>query len=433
MVGGVQASEVFDVSLSKECIMPDDIHCVDSQGISGTFINERLGTDFSNDEIADILRRTEFMVEVDENGCEVYSPFWRTDIDEPEDIVEEVGRLHGFDKLPRQLPMRSIKPAPKNQRRELKNTIRQSLSRAGANEVLTYSFVHENIFKKSGKDASRAYKISNALSPDLQYYRTSILPSLLDKVHMNIKAGHDEFMLFEIGKIHDKELPLDDDNLPRERSFVDAVYASKKPCDGAAYYQVRRMIERILGDIGVDYTIVAMSKAGDSKFELPTNVDSENISPFDWQRSAWIMSADGKCCGMVGELTQAARRSFKLPDYTAAFSIDLEQLECAISHQSTYQPLSRYPSISQDISLKVSSDMPYSKVYDCVTSVDTKDISTKIAPVVIYQPKDNSSIKTITLRLTFTSMQRTLSDKDIAPIMAAISQQAKAQCAADTV
>ena len=69
----------------------------------------------------------------------VYSPFWRTDIELPEDVVEEVGRLYGFDRLPRHLPERSIKPALKNERRELKQRIRQSLSRAGANEVLTYS------------------------------------------------------------------------------------------------------------------------------------------------------------------------------------------------------------------------------------------------------------------------------------------------------
>ena len=125
----------------------------------------------------------------------IYVPFWRTDIELPEDIVEEVGRLYGFDKLPRQLPMRSIKPAPRNPRRQLKQAIRQSLSRAGANEVLTYSFSHERVLKNAEQDPSRAYRLSNALSPDLQYYRTSVLPSLLDKVHANIKAGHDEFML----------------------------------------------------------------------------------------------------------------------------------------------------------------------------------------------------------------------------------------------
>lgn len=80
------------------------------------------------------------------------------------------------------------------------------MSRAGANEVLTYSFVHEKVMKRAEQDVSQAFQLSNALSPDLQYYRLSVLPSLLDRVHANIKAGHDEFVLYEIGKGHNKTM-----------------------------------------------------------------------------------------------------------------------------------------------------------------------------------------------------------------------------------
>ena len=111
--------------------------------------------DLSDDNICDLLNN----VEIKSHGPEeelnyicIQSPFWRTDLELPEDIVEEVGRLYGFYKLPRQLPMRSIKPAPRNPRRQLKQAIRQSLSRAGANEVLTYSFVHERVLKNAEQD-----------------------------------------------------------------------------------------------------------------------------------------------------------------------------------------------------------------------------------------------------------------------------------------
>src|SRR5207253_378194 len=97
------------------------------------------------------------------------------------------------------LPRRSITPTAKDSLLNLKSLVRQALSQAGANEVLTYSFVHGNLLEKVGQDTSKAFKLSNALSPDLQYYRLSLTPSLLDKVHMNIKAGFDEFALFEIG------------------------------------------------------------------------------------------------------------------------------------------------------------------------------------------------------------------------------------------
>src|SRR5690606_31475808 len=129
---------------------------------------------------------------------EVWPSFWRTDLELPEDIVEEVGRLYGFDKLPRELPYRSTKPAIVNAEHALAQQIRNLLARAGANEVLTYSFVHERTISSADQDSGDAYRLSNALSPDLQYYRLSLTPSLLDKIHANIKAGHDEFSLFEI-------------------------------------------------------------------------------------------------------------------------------------------------------------------------------------------------------------------------------------------
>ena len=425
MVGGVQASEVFDASSYDKCIMPDGVYCADSQGVSNEFINERLGTSFSNDEIADILRRTECMVEVDEHGCEVYSPFWRTDIELPEDIVEEVGRLYGFDKLPRQLPMRSIKSAPKNPRRELKNAVRQSLSRAGANEVLTYSFVHERILKNAEQDITQAYKLSNALSPDLQYYRLTVLPSLLDKVHANIKAGHDEFALFEMGKGHSKMHGLGEDGLPEASQFTDIVYAAKKPGAGAPFYQIRRLVEQLARDLGAELVF----KPVEQELNFPVT------APFDQSRSALVETIDGQFIGMVGELKQSVIKNFKLPACVAAASLDTAGLEAIYArHDSHYQPLSRYPSTTRDISLKVPSTVRYQQLLQTVDEVvQDVDMEVRLEPLTIYQSENDAVQKTMTWRLTFTSHERTLVDKDITPVMQRIEQIAKDRWGAEIV
>ena len=422
MVGGVQASEVFDLKQFSDELDDyfDGKYTPANIDIDSKFINERLGLDLSDDNICDLLNN----VEIKSHGPEeelnyicIQSPFWRTDLELPEDIVEEVGRLYGFYKLPRQLPMRSIKPAPKNLRRELKNAVRQSLSRAGANEVLTYSFVHERVLKNAEQDPSRAYRLSNALSPDLQYYRTSVLPSLLDKVHANVKAGHDEFMLFEIGKIHDKELPLTDENLPSEQTFVDGVYASKKPRAGAPFYKARKLVDRLLADLNVEADFVKIAESG---ADVP--------APFDSQRSAWIVAKNGGKLGIVGELSQTARRNFKLPDYTAAFSLDIEKLQdnLAENREYNYRPLSRYPSTTRDISLKMQSAVDYASVYACAEEVAKKhrELQIGITPIAIYQPKDDDSTKTVTLSVKFTSAERTLADKDTAPIIEEIAAMA---------
>ena len=440
MVGGVQASEVFDKRNDRLMAMQRDsrvtfgsagketISIFDWGAVTGvlvlesTFVNERLGTEFSPQEICRILKNVEIKAheEPEPNTpyqFEVIAPFWRTDLELPEDIVEEVGRLYGFYKLPRQLPMRSIKPAPRNPRRQLKQAIRQSLSRAGANEVLTYSFVHERVLKNAEQDPSRAYRLSNALSPDLQYYRTSVLPSLLDKVHANIKAGHDEFMLFEIGKIHDKELPLTDENLPSEQTFVDGVYASKKPRAGAPFYKARKLVDRLLADINVKADFVKM-----------VETDADMPAPFDGQRSAWIVAENGNKLGIVGELSQTVRRNFKLPDYTAAFSLDIEKLQACLAEnrEHNYRPLSRYPSTTRDISLKMQSAVDYASVYACAEEVAKKhrELQIGITPIAIYQPKDDDSTKTVTLSVKFTSAERTLADKDTAPIIEEIAAMA---------
>ena len=431
MVGGVQASQVFDLKQFDDWL--DDYfngkYTPANIDINSKFINERLGLDLSGDDICDLLNN----VEIQSHGPEeelgyicIQSPFWRTDLELPEDIVEEVGRLYGFDKLPRQLPMRSIKPAPRNPHRQLKQAIRQSLSRAGTNEVLTYSFVHERVLKNAEQDPSRAYRLSNALSPDLQYYRTSVLPSLLDKVHANIKAGHDEFMLFEIGKIHDKELLLTDENLPSEQTFVDGVYASKKPRAGAPFYKARKLVNRLLADINVEADFV---KIVESDADIP--------APFDGQRSAWIVAKNDDKLGIVGELSQTARRNFKLPDYTAAFSLDVEKLQACLasSREYNYRPLSRFPSISQDISLRSSVEISHDELLRAVRQCldGSENLHCQIQTLGVYQPKDDAAIKTTTFRLTFTSYQQTLTDAEVKPIMDNIATAALTKLDAERV
>ena len=411
MVSGTQASPVFDLPDKTGQLTEESIH--GEVLASAAFVNERLGTDFTDTQIGNILRAANFASypsEKDKSLLSITAPYWRTDIELPEDIVEEVGRLYGFDRLPRELPSRSTSPATKNTTREVKQMVRDSLSRHGANEVLTYSFVHENIFKKAEQDASQAFRLSNALSPDLQYFRLSVLPSLLDKVHANIKAGHDEFVLFEIGKGHNKKYHLnDDEGLPREMNFVDAVYASKKPKSGAPYYRMRRLVQQLCLDQG--FTLVYKP--------ITDELDFPVTAPFDLSRSALLEAEDGTFIGMVGELKQSVLKNFKLPAYAAAMTLDLEGLKKAfLATRQTYQPLSRYPSVTQDVSLTVPTEIAYETVFEKVSASAEYDMmQAKITPVSIYQSDAQSTTKTITLRLTFTSDKKTLSDKDIAPIM----------------
>ena len=439
MVGGEQASEVHD---KKQFSDEFDEYFAGKYtpaniDINSSFINQRLGLQLADSDIYTLLNN----VEVHGHGPEdelgymcIQVPFWRTDIELKEDVVEEVGRLYDFGKLPRELPQRSTKPAPKNPRRELKRQIREQLSRAGANEALTYSFVHEHILKRAEQHADQAYKLSNALSPDLQYYRLSVLPSLLDKVHANIKAGHDEFCLFEIGKGHDVRLPHSEDGLPSEQTFVDAVYAAKKARASAPYYQVQRMAVRLLSSLGAQFELTPMATENDDGEGL-SGVEFEVAAPFDRQRSAWILCGKERL-GIVGEFKQAVRRNFKLPEYAAGFSIDFDQLLAQPRDGQTYRPLSRFPSTSRDVSLRAPRDVSYAELYHVVQAAvgeSAGDITVTIEPRAIFQPANDHSIKTTTFRLRMTHYERTLTDADAKPIVDRVATMALAKLGAECV
>lgn len=416
-----QANDVIDLPEQQGLV---EVSLSGEIAISDAFINERLGSDLTVEQIGNLLRRANFASypsEEDKQTLLVTAPFWRTDIELPEDIVEEVGRLYGFDKLPRELPSRQMKPTPVNQARLVKQALRDSLSKSGANEVLTYSFVHENVMVKAGQDVSKAFRLGNALSPDLQYYRLSVLPSLLDKVHMNIKAGHDEFMLYEIGKAHHKD-EYDEEGLPRESERIAGVYARKTPSEGASYYQVKRVFEQTLSGLGGAISPLVYQKVSEFDFG-ERDALRQMAAPFDPERSSLILYGEG-FAGIIGEFKQPVVRSFKLPEYAAGFELYVSPLEDHYKYRRgrhRYWPLSKFPKVMRDISLQVDGDVKYIKLYDIVHSAVFAyglggGIEAVIEPIAIYQP-DSESTKTITFRVTATSHKRTLRDADIKPLL----------------
>ena len=420
MVSGVQASEVFDLKQFSDEFDDyfDGKYTPANIDIDSKFINERLGLKLSENDICGLLNNVEIRSHGPEEELDyicIQSPFWRTDLELSEDIVEEVGRLYGFDKLPRELPHRSIKPVPKNPRRELKNAIRQSLSRAGANEILTYSFVHERILKNAEQDVTQAYKLSNALSPDLQYYRLTVLPSLLDKVYANIKSGHNEFALFEIGKGHLKSKGLNKEGLPIENNYIDLVYSSKKDKPGAPFYVAKKIIDNLGKDLGVKF-----------EFEKIVNqIDKQILAPFDIDRSSLIRIDNGDIVGLVGELKQSVIKNFKLPQYISAASIDIDILQKNMSKNigDSYHPLSKFPSTRRDISIEIDLAVSYKDVLNVVKNSLQKqdDEFISIRLVDIYRAKD-SSLKTITLNISMTNYNRTLTATDASRIIENINK-----------
>ncbi|MCA9326136.1 phenylalanine--tRNA ligase subunit beta [Candidatus Saccharibacteria bacterium] len=387
------------------------------------FVNDRLGLQLTPDEMAQLLRNVEMRVEVEGDQLTVHAPFWRTDLALREDIVEEVGRLYGFDHLPLELPTRTLKPVPKDPLLTLKEQIRGRLAAAGANEVLTYSFVHGDLLKKVGQNPDNAFKLSNALSPDLQYLRPSLMPSLLEKIHPNIKAGHDEFVLFELGKGHVVHAK-DQDQLPAEDNLTALVVAAadklKKP--GAAYHQAQKYLQNLL-QVELTYKTVEPN-------------DYDITKPYDLSRAAYVYAGD-TFLGIMGEFRASVRKALKLPVFCAGFELDTKELLPLLAKGRSYQALPRFPAVGQDVCLKVPVATSFGDleqvVLESLTQNKPEDTRLETCVLDIYQRSDDPEHKQITFSLQLASYQKTLTGKDMSALVDTVVQAAKEKCNAEHI
>ena len=346
--------------------------------VSEAEINGLLGTKYDNNLIRTTLENVGFKVAGD---FEVKAPAWRTDIHIKEDVIEEVGRLLGYDNIEPTLPLHGT--ASENMMFALKSRVRNIMERFGANEVLTYSFVSEKLLEKANLDIKNSYKIVNSISPDLQLVRQTIVPSLLDKAFVNQKIPFDEFAIYEMNKVYQKEWGMDAENVPVEKMRMGMVLAERKT-KGAAYYKAKYYVEKLLAELNIE-----------SEFKILKS-DVAEAKPFEKKRAAEIYT-DGELIGFVGEFKNKVRNNFKLNEYLAGFELDFDKiLEKAKPTREV-----NIVSEKEKRDLTVSTDKTYGELVAKIKDVLVKNnVEAKISPISIYQP-DNSEIKNISVHLEF--------------------------------
>ena len=343
--------------------------------ISASEINSLLGTEYSDELIRTTLENVGFVVSLKRGDFEITVPKWRTDIHIKEDIIEEVGRLLGYDNILPTLPRHAT--AERNRMWELKSRVRGLMKSFGANELLTYSFVSERLLKKAGLDAKNSYKIVNSISPELQYVRQSVVPSLLDKAYMNQKLPVDKFAIFEINKVYQKEWGLDSENVPVEKMRMGLVIAERKTT-GAAYYKAKFYAEKLLEELNISV-----------KF-LPIKSKMAEVLPFEKKRAAEVWAGD-RLIGVVGEFKNSVRQNFKLAEYLAGFELDFD----AINELAGVKAVNTNFEIESQIDETVTTNRTYAEV---LAEMVKKYPDAEITPVGIYQP-EGAEKKNITFHI----------------------------------
>jgi len=392
--------------------------------LSVSKLNSHLGIELSKENIKNILSNIEYeIISEDAEYITIQPPVFRTDISIPEDIYEDVGRIYGYENILPKLPTREINAVELNEKIALKEKIRNILTYSGCNELDTYSFTSKETLLGAKQDPNFAYHIKNTLSPELEFMRISILTSLLQKAKENIQKNISPLCIYEFNIPHQKGY-MDNFQLPKEDWHLSMVFSSKeKIIDGSPYYQIKRYTEKIFNSVGVgdiSYNLVSLS----SQMDLPIWIKC--IMPtFNPNQSALIKyHTDGteSIIGIAGDIDYEVKNNFKLPDFTAALEINLEELIKIIKPKTISVFDSKFPSISQDICFTVPSSTKYCDIENSVLQIiNTRDRVATIECIDIYQKSEHS--KNVTLRITIEHQNKTLSDKEFGKIKEKIEER----------
>ena len=294
---------------------------------------------------------------------------------------------------------------------ELKRELRGIMSdRLNANEVLTYSFVSKDLQEKVGEDFAESYEIVNSISPELQCFRQSITPSLLDKMYENIRAGHKEFSLYEFNQVTNKKLGLTEEKVPEIENHFAFIST------GDFYYAKHILLE--------------MGKRLHVNFVLEENNVAE-FPYFEKVRSAKV-TLNGETVGVVGEIKGRVLKNFKVKQ-AAGFELNLDEIVKAPRDIKVSLKLSKFPFVERDLTLKVVADKKYAELEEAILSVfeGQENFVYDVAPVSIYQGDDKSS-KNISFHISFSSTEKTLEANEISDIMEKVEKKVS-EIGAETV
>ena len=300
------------------------------------YVNNLLGVKISKQKVINILKSSGFSVSGTGKQITVTVPSRRIDVSIKEDLVEEVGRVYGYENIPSVFPIASLQPPERNDNLFWENNIKDILVGAGLYEAYGYSFIGENdktVFDYKDKELA---EIENPISSLNKYLRVSLIPNLLKATKENLK-NFDEIMMFEIGSIFKKNKGFE------EKRMLTCILTGKNIKDDG-FYILKGIINDLLNKLGLSDIWYDNVK--------PTPEDS-SLDIWHPGKTAEIKVAQ-KEIGFLGQLHPMVTGGFNVKETVFIADIDLKELLNTASEENEYQPVSAYPAVLRDISLLVS-------------------------------------------------------------------------------
>jgi phenylalanyl-tRNA synthetase beta chain len=365
-------------------------------------VDEVLGLHVPLEEAESILKRLNFHVRALEDGeWDVLPPVFRLDVTIPQDLVEEVGRVYGYDRVPPTLPGRrrdSWIPAAPSIGRRL-DAVREVLAGAGFAETWNPALVSGRLLESLRIDA-HAMHVSNALSDDMDTLRTSLLPSLVGAVALNRDRGRQDVRIYEIASaflapVGDKTEQPDE---PMRLGVV-ATAGASADAGRTAFYAMKSALDACLEAVGAP----------------PCTYQRGAQELFHPGRCAAVI-LDGRLLGYMGELHPTVASAFKIDGRLVAVEIDVEPV-LAASRIPRAQPLPRFPAVERDLALLVEDHVAAGALLATIKEVAGEHLEQARAFDEYHGPQVPDGHKSIAFTLTFRSPERTLTDAEVDRVM----------------
>jgi len=342
-----------------------------------------------------------FRTEVDRGDHDVLLvtvPSWRPDVTESADLIEEVLRLNGYDRVKPEVPFQSLTPV-RNDARDARERIREIMVRLGLFEVINSSFMAEGAGERAGVDASiETVVLANPVNKETPLLRTSLMPGILEVVRVNANARESAIRVFEIGKTFRREGRAVD-----ERWVLSGALwgPAERPSWGSSsravdFYDAKGLVEALGEALEVD--------------TLETSCYDGTI--LDEAASARL-SMGGRSLGYVGAVSQRSAKSWGVPDGVVVFELDVSTLSGQCAAGGSYEELPRYPASGRDVALVVDSGVAAGRILDEIRQRGG-ELLVDVSIFDVYAGKQlPAGKKSIGISLTYRSPERTLTDREV--------------------
>ena len=386
-----------------------------------------LGEHIDEATAAAILERLGFERTGDDAGTTSWRvPPWRdADVQREADLIEEVARIHGLDKLPTTLPARTGAIGRLTGSQPLRRRLEDLLRDRGLLETISYSFTSPETLARLRITDVEPLRIANPLSEDLSVMRPLLLPGLLDAARHNTAHGRAGVALFESAHIYLPAGPLEPapGGSPRGATpanehhhlatlLTEAAPAGwRTPAREADYYAGKALLEALLESAGIKGWRVQEPGTAARPFLHPG-------------RQAAVATADGVELGWIGEVHPLVLRAWELQGPASAFDLDVGLLhELTVGRIATYSDVTSFPAVLQDIAVIVPDDVPAARLAEVVRA-GAGDLLADLSVFDLYRGEQvGEGNKSLALRLEFRAPDRTLTDEEVAERRAAIEKE----------